>query len=93
MNNLKEARRSAKERVREGLGKRYRAERRFQFYGKLAIGMGTLFLAMLFISIVGNGLPAFQQSYMELEVTLDPNIWIRKGIVPRNLSLPVTSVV
>ncbi len=79
MNNLKEARRSAKERVREGLKKRYRAERRFQFYGKLAISLGTLFLAMLFISIVGNGLPAFQQTYMELEVSLDPELVDPKG--------------
>ncbi len=79
MNNLKEARRTARERVQEGLAKRYRAERRFQFYGKLAIGLGTLFLAMLFISIIGNGFPAFQQSYMELQVTLDPEYVDPKG--------------
>jgi phosphate transport system permease protein len=73
MNNAKEDRHRAKVRVQQGLGARYRAERRFQFYGKLAVGMGLLFLSLLFFSILSKGLPAFQQTYMELEVHFDPD--------------------
>jgi phosphate transport system permease protein len=73
MNNAKEVRHEAKVRVQQGLAARYRAERRFQFYGKLAIGMGLLFLSLLFFSIISKGLPAFQQTYMELEIHFDPD--------------------
>ncbi len=72
MNNATAISRDAQTRVHAGLAARYRAERRFQFYGKLAIGMGLLFLSLLFYSIVSKGLPAFQQTYLELEVNFDP---------------------
>ncbi|MGD8932665.1 MAG: DUF3333 domain-containing protein, partial [Chromatiales bacterium] len=72
MNNATEVRHQAKVRVQQGLTARYRAERRFQFYGKLAIGMGLLFLSLLFFSILSNGLPAFQQTYMALQIHFDP---------------------
>jgi len=58
--------------VHQGLSKRYRAERRFKLYGLAAILMSLLCLAILFISIVGNGYRAFQQTYVELEVFFDP---------------------
>jgi phosphate transport system permease protein len=58
--------------VRRGMAKRYRAERRFKAMGILAIGASLLFLALLFASIVGNGYSAFQQTYIQLEVFLDP---------------------
>jgi phosphate transport system permease protein len=67
------------DRVRSGLAARYRAERRFQFYGKAAIFMGLLFLSLLFISIISKGFPAFQQTYMELEVNVDPEYADPKG--------------
>ena len=58
--------------VHQGLAKRYRAERRFKLYGLGAIVISLLCLAILFISIVGNGYKAFQQSYLKLEVYFDP---------------------
>ncbi|MDD2605578.1 MAG: DUF3333 domain-containing protein, partial [Desulfobacteraceae bacterium] len=58
--------------VRRGLAKRYRAERRFKAMGVLAIGASLLFLAMLFVSIAGNGYTAFQQTHIRLEVSLEP---------------------
>ncbi|MGD8880301.1 MAG: phosphate ABC transporter permease PstA [Desulfobacterales bacterium] len=60
--------------VNRGLGKRYRAERRFRFYGLMAIFASIIFLSLLFISIIGNGYTAFQQTFIELEVFLDPEI-------------------
>ena len=56
------------------LAKRRSAERRFRAYGIVAITLAVLALAILFTSIVGNGYTAFQQTYIELEVTYDPEV-------------------
>jgi phosphate transport system permease protein len=58
--------------VNRGLKKRYRVERRFRFYGLLAIVASMVFLSLLFISIVGKGYSAFEQTFMELNVFFDP---------------------
>jgi phosphate transport system permease protein len=58
--------------VNRGLRKRYRAERRFRFYGLLAIVASMVFLSLLFISIVGKGYTAFEQTFMEITVFFDP---------------------
>lgn len=57
--------------VRAGMVKRRAAEQRFKLYGKMAIGMGLLFLALLFGSIVSNGYQAFVQTYVKIEVFID----------------------
>ena len=56
------------------LAKRRSAERRFRAYGMVAITLAVLALAILFTSIIGNGYTAFQQTYIELEVTWDPEV-------------------
>ena len=56
------------------LAKRRSAERRFRACGMVAIALAILALAALFTSIVGNGYTAFQQTYIELEVTYDPEV-------------------
>ena len=56
------------------LAKRRSAERRFRAYGVVAITLAVLALATLFTSIIGNGYTAFQQTYIELEVTYDPEV-------------------
>jgi phosphate transport system permease protein len=58
--------------VNSGLAKRKAAEKRFRFFGKLAIFMGMLFLVVLFVSIVGKGYTAFIQTYVKLDVYIDP---------------------
>ncbi|MCB1737238.1 MAG: DUF3333 domain-containing protein, partial [Gammaproteobacteria bacterium] len=58
-------------RVRAGLARRYAAERRFRMYGVVAILLSLLFLGLLFTSIIGNGYTAFQQTYVNLDVTFD----------------------
>ncbi len=60
--------------VNAGLGKRYRAERRFRLYGLSAIIASLVFLSLLFISIFGNGYTAFMQTYMKLDIHLDPEV-------------------
>jgi phosphate transport system permease protein len=67
--------------VKRGLAKRYRAERRFRFYGVAAVTISIAFLAVLFATIIGNGYTAFQQTYIKLDVFLDPNM-----LNPKNLA-------
>jgi phosphate transport system permease protein len=58
--------------VNRGISKRYRAERRFRLYGVVAIVVSLLFLLILFVSIIGNGYKAFQQTFVQLDVFFDP---------------------
>lgn len=59
--------------VNKSLAKRYRAEKRFQYYGIFAIAVGILALATLFIEIFGSGLGGFQQSYIQLNIEYEPD--------------------
>ena len=52
------------------LKKRYRAERRFQIFGALAICIAAAVLLILIGRIVTEALPAFSQNYVELQVEL-----------------------
>ena len=58
--------------VKARLARRHAAERRFRVYGVTAIGLALFFLAALFISICSRGYTAFVQTYIQLEVELDP---------------------
>jgi phosphate transport system permease protein len=60
--------------VNRGLSRRYRRERRFRFYGILAIALSLCFLSLMFVSIIGKGYSAFQQTFIRLEVYVDPEI-------------------
>jgi len=60
--------------VNRSLPRRYRAEKRFRFYGIAAIILSLLFLSFLFISIVGKGYPAFQKTFIELSIYFDPDV-------------------
>ena len=59
--------------VKRGLAKRYRAERRFRRFGLAAVAVGLFVLVLLFVSIVGNGYTAFQQTYLNLTIFFDPD--------------------
>ena len=72
--------------VHQGLTKRYMAERRFKLYGLGAIVISLLCLAILFISIVGNGYKAFRQTYVKLEVFFDPSILDHENLSAANYS-------
>ena len=50
------------------------AELRFRACGIIAITLAIAALAALFVSIVGNGHTAFRQTFIELEVTYDPEV-------------------
>ena len=54
--------------------RRYAAERRFRFYGVLAISLAILMLALLLYSIVSKGYGAFVQTEIALEIHFDPAV-------------------
>lgn len=58
--------------VNAGLQRRYAAEKRFRLLGMGAVMLGLLFVAILFIDIVGKGYTAFQQTYIRLPIRFDP---------------------
>lgn len=57
--------------VEAGLKKRYAREKRFRFFGLISILISFLFLIVLLTDIITKGLPAFQQTYVKMSVTLD----------------------
>ncbi len=54
--------------------KRYAAERRFKFYGLLAIALAIGALTWLVVSIASTGYTAFVQTKIELEIYFDPQV-------------------
>ena len=74
--------------VKAGLARRYAAERRFRAYGIMAIVIGLLCVAFLFITIFANGYTAFQQTYVKLDVHFDPARIDPDGDGSPNHSLP-----
>lgn len=56
--------------VRASLAKRYAAEKRFRWYGIIAIAASVGFLFVLLFSILSKGLPAFSQTFVKLDVEL-----------------------
>ncbi|WP_299626267.1 phosphate ABC transporter permease PstA [uncultured Tateyamaria sp.] len=52
--------------------KRKAAEKRFRMYGIAGIATGIFFLIVLLVSIVSSGMGAFQQTFINVPVFLDP---------------------
>ncbi|MBO6544370.1 MAG: phosphate ABC transporter permease PstA [Alphaproteobacteria bacterium] len=69
----------AKPEISAGLKKRYAAERRFRAYGLGAILLAITVLFVLLASIVRQGTPAFFQTYLLVDVYMDPAIIDPKG--------------
>jgi phosphate transport system permease protein len=60
--------------VNASLKRRYAKERRFKLIGLSAVLLGLFFVSMLFITILANGLPAFQQTYVKLDIHFDEQV-------------------
>ncbi len=60
--------------VEAGLQKRYAKEKRFRLYGLISILISLAFLVVLLADIIGKGYPAFQQTYVKLDVTIDGEV-------------------
>ena len=61
----------ARARVADSIATRKRSERRFQWFGRAAIGIALGFLVLLFAAIFSNGIPGMFQHYVTFDVTLD----------------------
>ena len=72
--------------IQASLKKRYARERRFQWYGRLAVFVGFVFLFILLADIVSKGSPAFTQHYIKLDITLDEGtLGVGPGASPEEL--------
>lgn len=58
------------QRMRDRLASRHRAERRFRLFGVLAMYVGLVFLAVLFVTILGSGATAFKQTKIAIDVSI-----------------------
>ncbi len=65
---------TSKQKIEASLKKRYARERRFRLYGIISISISSLFLIVLLFTIISKGLPAFQQTWIKLDVTLSPEL-------------------
>ncbi|MEQ8481824.1 MAG: phosphate ABC transporter permease PstA [Hoeflea sp.] len=65
--------------VGERTRKRNAAEKRFRMMGLAAVVFGILALFGLMASILSNGLSSFNQTYIELDVYLDPAVLDKGG--------------
>ena len=70
--------------VNRGLAKRYRAEKRFRFYGLAAIAASLIFLSLLFISIGSKGYSALFQTFIKLDVFFDPEMLRQESLATAN---------
>ena len=70
--------------VNRGLAKRYRAEKRFRFYGLAAIAASLVFLSLLFISVGAKGYSALFQTFIKLDVFFDPEILRQESLASAN---------
>lgn len=64
----------------EGLKKRYRAEKRFKRLGLTAIIMSLAFVIFLFFTIISDGVSAFRQTYVEIDIHFDPDIFTGENL-------------
>ena len=61
---------SQRQLVEQSLRRRYAREARFQWYGRIAILIGVLFLAFLLVTTFGNAYKAIFQTYVQLDLDL-----------------------
>ncbi|MCB2129276.1 MAG: phosphate ABC transporter permease PstA [Rhodobacteraceae bacterium] len=59
--------------------RRNAAERRFQIYGRIAIGIAIAALAVLLFTIVNNGASAFRQTFLVLDIPLEEKVLDKSG--------------
>ena len=57
--------------VNAGLKRRHAAERRFRWYGLIAISLGLAFVVLMFANIIGKGYPAFWQTHIQVPIQFD----------------------
>ena len=59
--------------IKQSLTRRNRAERNFQWFGKLGVALGLAAVILLFVDIISKGSGAFRATYIQLEIEYDPD--------------------
>lgn len=72
--------------------RRKAAEARFRLYGVAAIAIGLLALVFLLASVLGNGVNAFRQTYVQIPVMLDGVLLDKAGTRDPKAMAKVTTV-
>ena len=67
--------------VNKSLARRYRAEKRFKFFGLAAIVLSLTFLTILFSTIFYNGHTAFQQTWVQLDIVFEPTFFAGQNLL------------
>lgn len=70
--------------VNRGLARRYWAEKRFRFYGLMAIAASLIFLSLLFISVGAKGYSALFQTFIKLDIFFDPEMLRQESLATAN---------
>lgn len=60
--------------IKASLKKRYARERRFRWFGRMAVMLSFAFLIILLADIVYKGTPAFTQHFIQVKVELDAEV-------------------
>ncbi|GGW40945.1 phosphate transport system permease protein PstA [Gemmobacter lanyuensis] len=68
------------------------AEMRFRLYGMMAVGVGLLALVFLLTSVLGNGLGAFRQTFVQIPITLDEKVLDKSGTRDPAVMKKVTTI-
>lgn len=63
------------------LQQRKSAEKRFQWFGRLAVSFGLICVLFLFTDIISKGYSAFVQTYVDVEITFDQE---KLGLTPES---------
>ena len=58
--------------IKQSLKRRNRAERNFQWFGKLGVALGLAAVVLLFVDIISKGSGAFRATYIQLEIEYNP---------------------
>ena len=56
------------------IAKRNASEKRFKFYGVLAVSFAIAFLTILLFNIFSSGLSAFKQTYIAVKIDIPANV-------------------
>jgi phosphate transport system permease protein len=74
--------------MQKKLVRRYRVERLFRASGFIAVSAGLLVLLFIFVRIIGDGLGAFKQTYIQLDLEFSQaSLGIRDPKDPQQLSI------
>jgi phosphate transport system permease protein len=74
MNDSAEPSRGTRGRMEAGLKRRHRREALFRLAGLLATAVGIVFLGVFFVSLFAQGLSAFKQTFVELDIEYSEEI-------------------